>query len=359
MTTGLLGGGLLDAAIHGNRDATNRTLLASALDSPSQLDALQALDLRTELKLTPGTTIITHSQPVDRHTMNSVKTRRGESPSKCYSELIVADVFYQKAAIYGRSLRTLFMVRDFGAGEKIAFEYKAWGGNGLKLFPPKEGEDAVAALDELVAVFKKNFQEYANNERRRHARRPNLTGSGPHSAGGTLPQLLLQQFVDQLRLALPASPSSSGPRRSRTALPCRPYCSTLSALLARILATAASIAPVSLVCFRPRARRWRRRRRSPASFRAPAWRSSPRSCHCRPAPAARPRLRGLTGVFKALPSLLSAPKNSRAASWPPAWPRRRACCLAALGQQRLEPARGVDVGGQHAGVVGVRPSTVS
>ena len=166
MTTGLLGGGLLDAAIHGNRDATNRTLLASALDSPSQLDALQALDLRTELKLTPGTTIITHSQPVDRHTMNSVKTRRGESPSKCYSELIVADVFYQKAAIYGRSLRTLFMVRDFGAGEKIAFEYKAWGGNGLKLFPPKEGEDAVAALDELVAVFKKNFQEYANNERK-------------------------------------------------------------------------------------------------------------------------------------------------------------------------------------------------
>ena len=166
MTTGLLGGGLLDAAIHGNRDATNRTLLASALDSPSQLDALQALDLRTELKLTPGTTIITHSQPVDRHTMNSVKTRRGESPSKCYSELIVADVFYQKAAIYGRSLRTLFMVRDFGAGEKIAFEYKAWGGNGLKLFPPKEGEDAVAALDELVSVFKKNFQEYANNERK-------------------------------------------------------------------------------------------------------------------------------------------------------------------------------------------------
>jgi hypothetical protein len=34
----------------------------------------------------------------------------------------------------------------------------------------------VAALDELVAVFKKNFQEYANNERRRHARRPNLIG---------------------------------------------------------------------------------------------------------------------------------------------------------------------------------------
>ena len=76
----------------------------------------------------------------------------------------MADVFYQKAAIYGRSLRTLFMVREFGKDQKIDFEYKAWGGNGLKLFPPKEGDDALAALDELVGVFKKNFEEYANNE---------------------------------------------------------------------------------------------------------------------------------------------------------------------------------------------------
>ncbi|KPF53178.1 hypothetical protein IP65_14355 [Novosphingobium sp. AAP1] len=164
MTTGLLGGGLLDAAIHGNRDATNRTLMASALDSPSQLDALETLDLRGMLKLTPGTTIVTHATPLVRKTMNSVKTRRSDSQAKCYSELVVADVFYQKAAIYGRSLRTLFMVREFGDDQKIDFEYKAWGGNGLKLFPPKEGDDAVAALDELVAVFKKNFEEYAGNE---------------------------------------------------------------------------------------------------------------------------------------------------------------------------------------------------
>lgn len=164
MTTGLLGGGLLDAALHSNRDATNRTLLASALDSPSQLDALLSLDLRSMIKMTPGTTIVTHAKPLERKTMNSVKTRQSDSQATCYSELIVADVFYQKAAIYGRSLRTLFMVREFGKDQKIDFEYKAWGGNGLKLFPPKEGEDALAALDELVGVFKKNFEEYANNE---------------------------------------------------------------------------------------------------------------------------------------------------------------------------------------------------
>ena len=98
--------------------------------------------------------------------MNKIKTRRSDSTAACYSELIVADVFYQKAAIYGRSLRTLFMLRDFGNDQKIDYEYKAWGGNGLKLFPAKEGEDAIAALNELVSVFNKNFEEYANNARK-------------------------------------------------------------------------------------------------------------------------------------------------------------------------------------------------
>ena len=166
VTTGLLGGGLIDAALHSGRDATNKTLMASALDSPSQIDALLSMDLRTLINRTPGTTIVVHETPLERKTMNKVKTRRSESTATCYSELIVADVFYQKAAIYGRSLRTLFMLRDFGNDQKIDKEYKAWGGNGLKLFPPKEGEDAVAALDELVGVFKKNFDEYANNARK-------------------------------------------------------------------------------------------------------------------------------------------------------------------------------------------------
>lgn len=166
ITTGLLGGGLLDAAIHGDKDARNRAQLASALDSPTQLDALQSLDLKTLLSLPADTQVVRHEQPLERHTMNQIKTRRSDSKAACYVELIVADVFYQKAAIYGRSLKTLFMVRDFGNDDKIDFEYKAWGGNGLKLFPPKDGGDTIAALDELVVVFKKNFEEYANNERK-------------------------------------------------------------------------------------------------------------------------------------------------------------------------------------------------
>jgi hypothetical protein len=170
-TSGWLGGGLIDALAHSGTDASNKAQMASALDSATQLDALQSLDLNNALSLAPGTVIVTHEEPLERKTMNKIKTRRSDSTAACYQELIVADVFYQKSAIYGRSLRTLFMVRDFGSDQDIDFEYKAWGGNGLELFPPKEGEDALAALDELAGVFKRNFEEYAANQREANARR--------------------------------------------------------------------------------------------------------------------------------------------------------------------------------------------
>ena len=83
--------------------------------------------------------------------------------------VVVAAAVAAVLLIIARSLRTLFMVRQFGNDQKIDKEYKAWGGNGLKLFPPKEGEDAVAALDELVTVYKANFEEFAKNARTRLA----------------------------------------------------------------------------------------------------------------------------------------------------------------------------------------------
>ena len=162
MTTGLLGGGLLDAALHANGDKARRSRLASALDSDGQLDALQKLDLITLLHLPPSK-VITHAEALDRKTVNKIMTRRSDSTAPCYNELIVTDVFYQKAAFWGRSLRTSFMLRAFGANASTPSIKKTTGGNGLKIFPAKEGEDATAADAELVSVFQKNFTEAAQN----------------------------------------------------------------------------------------------------------------------------------------------------------------------------------------------------
>jgi len=159
--TGWFHGGIVDGAVQG-RDGYQQ-LPQAPLKTAEQRERLARTDLATALQLS-GYRVVVHDQALDSQTLRSATGRLASDSTPCSAELAVADVFYQKAAIYGRSLRTLFMVRDFGADAKIDFEYKAWGGNGLKLFPPKEGEDAIAALDELASVFKKNFEEYAGNE---------------------------------------------------------------------------------------------------------------------------------------------------------------------------------------------------
>lgn len=163
MTSGILGGGLLDAAIHAEGDKARRSHLASALDSEGQLATLQSMDLVSILQLTPGTVVVPHAEPLDRKTINNIKTRRAASQSSCYSELIVGDFFYQKSMVYGRSLRTFFFLRDFGSKQSDPAMYKSWGGNGLKIFPAKEGEDTTAADAELIDTFKFNFNEASRN----------------------------------------------------------------------------------------------------------------------------------------------------------------------------------------------------
>jgi hypothetical protein len=168
-TTGWLSGfgvvgAVADASGHATGDAARRGNLASALESESQTELLAGMDLVALLNIQPST-IIRHNEPLDRKTVNKIMERRAQSDSPCYSELFVTDILYQKAAIYGRSLKALFMLRRFGSAQTKPVIYKGWGGNGLKLFPPKEGEDVQAANAELISVFKADFEEFAKNAR--------------------------------------------------------------------------------------------------------------------------------------------------------------------------------------------------
>ena len=169
-TTGWLSGfgmvgAMADASSHATGDAARRGNLASALESPAQTALLASMDLQHLLGASSAMTIVQHDTPLDRKTVNKILDRRAQSTSPCYSELFVTDIFYQKAAIYGRSLKALFMYRQFGSAQSKPKIFKSWGGNGLKLFPPKEGEDVQAANAELASVFKADFEEFAKNAR--------------------------------------------------------------------------------------------------------------------------------------------------------------------------------------------------
>ncbi len=157
---GGLVGGLLDAATNADKDKARRTQMANALSSESQVDALASLNVANLLGLPPST-IVRHDTPLERKTINSIKTRRSGSTAACYFELIVGDILLVEQALYGRSLTTQFYLREFNSGSKIVREYNNPGSNGLKLFPPKEGEDIQAAVDDLVGAFKGDFIAFA------------------------------------------------------------------------------------------------------------------------------------------------------------------------------------------------------
>jgi hypothetical protein len=164
-STILFGGGLVDAKMHSAVDASNAGNMANALDSATQLGALISMGMPGLLGLPADTKVIGHEESLDRKTIRKIKTRRSGSTASCYYEVIVQDVMFTKSPIYGRSLRTDFMFRNFGDDQVIDRQLTAPGGNAIKLFPPLPGEDTTAALQELVDVFKKNFDEYARSVR--------------------------------------------------------------------------------------------------------------------------------------------------------------------------------------------------
>ena len=156
---------MVDAKMHSAVDASNAGNMANALDSATQLDALISMGMPALLDLPADTKIVGHEEALDRKTIRKIKTRRSSSTASCYYELIVADVMFTKSPLYGRSLSTTFMFRNFGNDQVIDRQLTAPGANGIKLFPPLPGEDTTAALQELVDVFKKNFDEYARSVR--------------------------------------------------------------------------------------------------------------------------------------------------------------------------------------------------
>lgn len=159
-TTGLLGSGLLNALINENKDVNNRTQMASALDSAAQVDELATLDLPSLLNA-PGIQVVKHTELLDRKTLRKIKTRRSDSKSPCYSELLVEDIMYNKQPLVSGLLDVAFVYRNFGSNDTVAKDFKRIAEVKLHKFPPKAGEDAIAANAELVDGFKSAFTDYA------------------------------------------------------------------------------------------------------------------------------------------------------------------------------------------------------
>jgi hypothetical protein len=165
MTSGWLSGfgvigGVADSAANKDRNINETQYLKEALGPRIQIEALKTVDLAKTLRLPPSQ-IVFETPISDRSITTKATTRLTSSMASCYAELIVTQNFYQKAAIYGRSLNNRFIFKDFRDGKTSTKLVKGRGGNGLQHFPPKTTDETEAAEQELRDVFAKNFVEFA------------------------------------------------------------------------------------------------------------------------------------------------------------------------------------------------------
>jgi hypothetical protein len=166
MTTGWLSGfgiigAVADAAKNKDRNVNDAEYLKEALGPRLQVQALKSIDLIAALKLPPSQ-IIYETPIADRKITTKATTRLSSSTAPCYAELIVTQNFYQKTAVYGRSLNNRFIFKDFREGKTKTTLVKGRGGNGLSHFPPKTTDETEAAEQDLRDAFSKNFLEFSS-----------------------------------------------------------------------------------------------------------------------------------------------------------------------------------------------------
>ncbi|OYW16662.1 MAG: hypothetical protein B7Z39_00335 [Novosphingobium sp. 12-64-8] len=154
-------GALADASSHKDKNISEAEYLKEALGPRLQIESLKSIDPVAELGLPAGTALTFETPIADRNITTKATNRLTSSTGTCYVELIITQNFYQKRAIYGRSLNNRYVFKDFRIGKSTASLVKGRGGNGLEHFPPKTTDETEAAETELRTVFAKNFTEFA------------------------------------------------------------------------------------------------------------------------------------------------------------------------------------------------------
>ena len=94
---------------------------------------------------------------------NGVRLSGSRAP--CYAELVAANIFYNKAMMYGSNLFAGWTFRDFGrtgAGAPKVFAGSVK--NPLEDFPPKTAEKVSAAKGEIRDAYAKDVVEYVQKK---------------------------------------------------------------------------------------------------------------------------------------------------------------------------------------------------
>jgi hypothetical protein len=121
---------------------------------------LEQADLPGLFRLEGASTIVHPGPPAGARPVSAASPRLSAGEG-CAVELVVVRLFYDRAALAGRSLKSLLVIRRFGDGPEVLASYSGWGETALARFPPGKGDDLAAADAELQDAYLANLRQFA------------------------------------------------------------------------------------------------------------------------------------------------------------------------------------------------------
>ncbi|HEX7783902.1 MAG TPA: hypothetical protein VF509_13920 [Sphingobium sp.] len=173
-------GAAIDSASHKNRVMTVTDLMKGYLGPDMQIQELTKIGIAKTLKLSADYRVIVEA-PTPSHEdakrdpaikaqakkfnadVKAGKRLTG-STNPCYAELILTNLFYHKAMMYGSNLFVPIMFRDFGNGRTTPVTSTGSVKNPLEYFPPKTPDMVALAKTELRDAFAKDFVEWSQKK---------------------------------------------------------------------------------------------------------------------------------------------------------------------------------------------------
>ena len=162
LTEGAVWNNVIDSAFttHPGRTPERQVPPHGPLDPAGQLALLSDLDLPT-LFHSPGGTVVLHDATSARRPTTVTAGRQTASTSPCYVEITVAKNFFNRSGLTSNTLRTLFILDDYGDRQTPIRSFVAWGTTALAIFPAKQAAQAAAADAEIAAAFQANLRQFS------------------------------------------------------------------------------------------------------------------------------------------------------------------------------------------------------
>src|SRR3569623_2719454 len=134
--------------------------MGELLSLASQTGAVRYANPLVELRLPADTRIIEHSDPLDPKTVGKIKTRRAQSTSPCYAELIIVRHDLIEDIVWGDRFLSTFLFRDFGDKPEARLSVKGEGGNKLKVLSLSAQARPADAPQLVAGAVRANFLEF-------------------------------------------------------------------------------------------------------------------------------------------------------------------------------------------------------